>query len=294
MSKNKQTYQLLDSGHFQKLENVGGFRLVRPSPSAVWECDLDTKEWKTYDALFERHSDGDGDWKIKNPDIKEPWMIDVSGVKFKMKLTSFGHLGIFPEQRKNWLQLQEICAARKKLKPDAPLKVLNMFAYTGGSTMFCAKGGAEVAHVDASKGSVNWARENAEASGLGKAPIRWLVDDVQEFVKREIRRGNKYQGIILDPPSYGRGPNKEVWDIEKHLMPFLRELEKLFADDLCFILLSCHSPGYTPTALENQLRQVTSGSHQKFSGRFFSSEMLIEEVGQKPLPSGCSSLYVNE
>ncbi len=289
MSKNKnQTFELLDSGAFQKLENVGGFRLVRPSPSAVWEPDLDPKQWKDYDALFERFKDGDGDWKIKNPAIKEPWMIDVAGVKFKMKLTSFGHLGIFPEQRKNWLQLKEVCEARKKKNPSAPLKVLNMFAYTGGSTMFCAKGGAEVAHVDASKGSVNWARENAEASGLGKAPIRWLVDDVQEFVKREVRRGNKYQGIILDPPSYGRGPNKEIWDIEKHLMPFLRELEKLFADDLCFILLSCHSPGYTPTALENQLRQVTSGR----KGSFISEEMLIVEEGQKPLPSGCSSLYV--
>ncbi len=287
MAKNKQTYELLDSGAFQKLENVGGFRLVRPSPSAVWETDLPVKDWQNYDALFERYKDGDGEWKIKNNAIKDPWMIDVSGVKFKMKLTSFGHLGIFPEQRKNWVQMQEIVAARKKLKPDAPLKVLNLFAYTGGSSLFCAKGGAEVTHVDASKGSVAWARENAEASGLGKAPIRWLIDDVQEFVKREVRRGNKYQGLILDPPSYGRGPNKEIWDIEKHLMPFLRELEKLFADDLCFILLSCHSPGYTPTALENQLRQVTEGR----KGEFISAEMLIEEEGQKPLPSGCSSLF---
>jgi 23S rRNA (cytosine1962-C5)-methyltransferase len=284
--KKGSTYELLDSGGFQKLESVGGFRFVRPSPSAVWEPDLAAKEWKTYDAFFERHSDGDGEWKVKNPKVKEPWMIEIEGVRFKMKLTSFGHLGIFPEQKKNWLQMRELVQARKKAAPA--FKVLNLFAYTGGSTMFCAQGGAEVTHVDASKGSVNWARENAAASGLEKAPIRWLVDDVQEFVRREIRRGNKYQGLILDPPSYGRGPNKEIWDIEKHLMPFLRELEKLLADDFVFILLSCHSPGYTPTALENQLRQITEGHR----GSFISEEMLIEQEEQKPLPSGCSSLFV--
>lgn len=287
--KNK-SYQLLDSGHFQKLENVGGYRLVRPSPSAVWESELPAKDWKTFDALFERYKDGDGEWKLKNQDLKNAsWPVEILGLTFKMKLTSFGHLGIFPEQKKNWGELYEIVSSRRK-KNSAPLKVLNLFAYTGGSSLICAKAGAEVTHVDASKGSVSWARENAEASGLAKAPIRWLVDDVQEFVRREVRRGNTYQGIILDPPSYGRGPNKEIWDIEKHLMPFLRELEKLFAKDLSFILLSCHSPGYTPTALENQLRQVVG--ERATRAQFISQEMLIE--GDRPLPSGCSSLFVSK
>lgn len=287
----KETYQLIDSGLFEKLEVVGPYRLARPSPSATWEPDMDEKDWKDVDARFERYKDGEGDWKIRNPKIKEPWKIEVAGMKFLMKLTSFGHLGIFPEQKANWLQMREVVAARKK-KSEEPIKVLNLFAYTGGSTMTCAMAGAEVTHVDASKGSVNWARENAELSGLGKAPIRWLVDDVQEFVAREIRRGNKYQGIILDPPSYGRGPKKEIWNIEEHLMPFLRELEKLMADDFLFMLLSCHSPGYTPVALANQARQVTTRFNKSGKAQFIASEMLVEESGLKPLPSGCSCLFV--
>lgn len=295
MSSKAETYQLLDSGHFQKLEVVGPYRMVRPSPSATWEPDLDGDEWNKVDASFERFKDGEGDWKIKNPKIKEPWTIEVAGMKFLMKLTSFGHLGIFPEQKANWLQMREIVAGRKKSAgPEAPLKVLNLFAYTGGSSMACAQAGAEVTHVDASKGSVNWARENAELSGLSKAPIRWLVDDVQEFVQREIRRGNKYQGIILDPPSYGRGPKKEIWNIEEHLMPFLRDLEKLMADDFLFMLLSCHSPGYTPMALTNQARQVTERFNKSGQAKFLSNEMLVEESGLKPLPSGCSCLFVAE
>lgn len=281
------SYRLIDSGNFMKLEQVGPYRVSRPSPSATWERELPASEWKKVDAHFERYSDGDGEWKIKNQKIKEPWHIEIAGFTMKLKLTSFGHLGIFPEQKRNWLQLQEIVSARKARKPNAPLKVLNLFAYTGGSSLICAKAGAEVAHVDASKGSVNWARENAKLSGLENKPIRWLVDDVQEFVQREVRRGSKYQGIILDPPSYGRGPNKQIWNIEEHLTGFLRNLEKLMADDFLFMLLSCHSPGYTPTSLQNQLKQYFRDK----DGSFTAAEMLIESESGLDLPSGCSCLW---
>jgi 23S rRNA (cytosine1962-C5)-methyltransferase len=251
---------------------------------------LPPTDWQKVDAHFERFSDGDGDWKIKNQKIKEPWQIDIAGLKMQMKLTSFGHLGIFPEQKRNWLQLEEIVGARKRAQPEAPLKVLNLFAYTGGSSLICAKAGAEVAHVDASKGSVTWARENAKLSGLESKPIRWLVDDVQEFVQREIRRGTQYQGIILDPPSYGRGTNKQVWNIEEHLTGFLHALSKLMADDFLFALLSCHSPGYTPTSLQNQLKQMLKGK----GGRYHAGEMLIESKAGLDLPSGCSCLWQAE
>lgn len=281
------SYRLIDSGNFQKLEQIGRFKVKRPSPSATWEPELPAAEWKKVDALFERYSDGDGEWKIKTPEIKQPWQIEIAGFQMQMKLTSFGHLGIFPEQKRNWLQLEEVVARRKQARPNDPVKILNLFAYTGGSSLICAKSGAEVAHVDASKGSVTWARENAELSGLGSKPIRWLVDDVQEFVQREVRRGTKYHGIILDPPSYGRGPNKQIWQIEEHLSEFMHQLEKLMADDFLLMLLSCHSPGYTPTSLRNQLKQFCKDK----DGEFTAAEMLIESETGLDLPSGCSCLW---
>ncbi len=320
-------YQLLDSGNFMKLEQVGPFRISRPSACAVWDPVLPETEWKKVDAEFKRFSDGNGEWKINNPEIKQPWAINVSDVTFNLKLTGFGHLGIFAEQEKNWLQLRDIISKRKskmkskrgsemssKVESEMPsgesFSVLNLFAYTGGSTLFAAAGGAEVVHLDASKSSVAWARENAASSKLEGCPIRWIVDDVQDFVQKEIRRGKKYQGIILDPPSYGRGSKNQVWKIEDHLLPLLKDLQKLMADDFSFMLLSAHSPGYTPISLENQLRQICGEWRHSLPGaatpagavshgggvgaavdRYDSGEMLIRDKADKALPSGAYCLF---
>ena len=268
-------YELIDSGDFKKLEAFGEYRFMRPSASAVWEKSLSESEWSKVDATFNRDRSGDGEWKVLNKKLPDQWDIEVSNLKFRMRLTSFGHTGIFPEQADNWTWLQD------KVRKGS--KVLNMFAYTGGSTLACAKAGAEVVHLDASKTSVTWARENADLNDLSESKIRWIVDDVQEFVAKEIRRGNQYQGFILDPPSYGRGTKKQVWKIEKHLTPLLRNLRKLAADDFQFCLLSSHSQGYTPKAHANQLEQVFSD----FKGtELTSSEMFLEGRSSLKLPAG--------
>ncbi len=284
-------YQILDCGDFHKLEKVGDVRLHRPAASAVWPANLDKGEWKNYDAKFERDRGGEGDWTIKNKSIPDHWDIAIDDLKFRIRLTGFGHLGIFPEQMKNWQIMQKIIKQRTSKNSSEDFKVLNLFAYTGGSTLACANAGAEVVHVDASKTSVSWARENAELSGLADKTIRWIVDDVQDFVAREIRRGNKYQGIILDPPSYGRGPKKQIWKIEQHLNPLLKSLSELMADDFCFWLLSSHSQGYTPVAHENQLRCYISKDRK---GKYISEEMLLESIQGQFLPSGSSSLWTAE
>ncbi|MCB0349923.1 MAG: class I SAM-dependent methyltransferase [Bdellovibrionales bacterium] len=286
-----------------KLEQVGPYRISRPSACAVWDPVLPAGEWKKIDAEFQRFSDGNGEWKVLNNDIKKPWAIDIAGITFNLKLTGFGHLGIFAEQETNWLQIRDIISKRKS-QSKASFNVLNLFAYTGGSTLFSADGGAEVVHLDASKSSVNWARENAASSKLDDAPIRWIVDDVQEFVQKEIRREKKYQGIILDPPSYGRGSKNQIWKIETDLLPLLKNLKKLMADDFSFMLLSAHSPGYTPISLENQLRQICGEWRQSLvsspdkcsaeglsSDKYVSGEMLIFDKTDKALPSGAYCLF---
>lgn len=281
------TYNILDCGDFYKLEQVGPYRLHRPAASAVWLRSLGKEDWQNHDAHFERDRGGEGEWTIKNKRMPDHWDIEIGKLKFRIRLTGFGHLGIFPEQQDNWAEIDEAIRQRNA-KPDE-FKVLNLFAYTGGSTLAAAKAGAAVVHLDASKTSVTWARENAELSGLGDRPIRWIVDDVQDFVSREVRRGSKYQGIILDPPSYGRGPKKQMWKIEDHLNPLLEQLAKLMADDFCFWLLSSHSQGYTPIAHENQIKQVIGG---RFQGEYRSREMVLPSADGKLLPSGSSSLFL--
>lgn len=279
------SYTLLDSGKFRKLEQLGPYRVSRPAASAVWDPALNDSEWKNVDAEFQRFKDGTGEWKIRNEELRQPFAIEIHGITFQMKLTSFGHLGIFPEQLSNWLKLEELTKARVS-KTDK-VRVLNLFAYTGGSSLFCARGGAEVSHVDASKGTVKWASENAKLSGLDEKPIRWLVDDVKEFVARDLRRDSKYDGIILDPPSYGKGEKKQVWKIETDLLPLLRDLKKLLKDESgCFVCLSAHSEGYTPVSLTNQLVSVFG------KGQTSAQEMLVEEKNGRSLPSGAGAILV--
>lgn len=280
------TYRLLDSGNFRKLEQVGPYRLVRPAATAVWGPRLNESEWKDVAAEFVRHRDGTGEWRIKDKRVNEPFAIEVEEIKFLLKLTSFGHLGIFPEQKENWLRFRELVRALKST--EETVRILNLFAYTGGSSLFCALAGAEVAHVDASKGTVKWASENARLSGLAEKPIRWLVDDVKEFVSKEIRRGSQYDGIILDPPSYGKGEKRQVWKIESDLMPLLESLKEIFTGRKgAFICLSAHSEAYTPTSLRNQLRRVFGDQALTEAG-----EMLIPDSVDFPLPSGASALWI--
>lgn len=282
------SYQLLDTGNFQKLEQVGPYRVVRPAAQAVWRPRFPESEWRAADATFTRFSGGDGKWERRNRKLPENWKIAIPEIgHLVIRLTDFGHLGIFPEQHRNWARMGGLVAERKGAIKE--LNVLNLFAYTGGSSLACAAAGAHVAHVDASKTSVAWARENAEASNLSDRPVRWLVDDVQKFVSREVRRGTKYHGIILDPPSYGRGPKGESWKIEEMLPPLLDDLKKLLADDYVFVLLSSHSTGYTPLALVNLLSEICDPK----AGSFESEEMVVAEEGSgRVLPSGASCLYV--
>lgn len=280
----KSTYQLIDSGAFRKLEQVGPFRIVRQALSAVWDPKLQPAEWKAADAEYLRHSDGGGEWKINNPKIEEPFLIDIDGIRFQVRLTSFGHLGLFAEQRRHWQILE--AWVRKQTSTGRAIKVLNLFAYTGGSTLFCARAGAEVAHVDASKGTVRWASENAKASSLGEAKIRWLVDDVKEFVAKDVRRGTKYDAVILDPPSYGKGEKKQIWKIEKDLTPLLWHIRKIMnLDQECLVCLSAHTEGYSPISLRNQLITVFG------SGEIEMGEMLIPDQFDRPLPSGAGAIW---
>lgn len=286
MSTSASTYQLLDSGKFRKLERIGPYRIARPAASAVWDPQLSASEWLKVDAEFVRFKDGGGEWKTRQSEIKNPFVIQIGPIHFQIKLTSFGHLGIFPEQKSNWEKFGEMVSARTA--KGQKTRVLNLFAYTGGSTMACAHAGAEVAHVDASKGTVKWASENARLSGLESKPIRWLVDDVKEFVARDLRRNAQYEGIILDPPSYGKGEKKQVWKIEQDLMPLLRDLKKMLNPEKgSFVCLSAHSEGYTPVSLSNQLSSVFGPSSQ-----LTCEEMLIRDNEGRALPSGASALWI--
>jgi len=276
-------YQLLDSGDMKKLERVGPYTLVRPSLAAVWAPALGEAEWRKADGVYTRDTGEDGGkWSFYRK-VQREFDVLYNSLQFHIKLTNFGHMGLFAEQAANWEWLRQVIRRRMQRTNDRNLYVLNLFAYTGGSTMACSQAGAHLVHLDAAKGVVDWARKNAQLSGLEDRPIRWLVDDALKFVKREERRGSSYQGIILDPPSFGRGPQGEVFKIEDDLAPLLQACHSILAKDALFILYSCHTPGFTPVTLENQLAIVT-GSRR---GAVESGEMLVAaEAMARPLPSG--------
>ena len=255
-------YELLDSGNGAKLERFGEVVLARPCAQAVWQPQRPAR-WKSADATFDRE-DGNR-WHGRNR-LPQEWVIDVDGTRFRLSGTDFGHLGIFPEQRAQWTWIRETVAAAGR-----PVRVLNLFAYSGGSTLAAARGGAEVCHLDASKGMVQWARANAALNGLESHPIRWIVDDAHKFLNREIRRGRRYDGIILDPPTYGRGGNGETYKIERDLTETLRLCRALLSDSPLFLLLSAHTPGHTPIVLGNVLTQALRG----LGGAVTSGEMVL-------------------
>ena len=263
-------YELIDSGDGRKLERFGRYTLARPCSQAMWRPSLSASEWERADASFDRE-DGNR-WHGRNRLPKE-WTIETAGIKFKLGGTDFGHLGIFPEQRAQWEWIREFVDSSIRRFVDSgensKISVLNLFAYSGGSTMAAALGGAEVCHLDASKGMVEWARENARLNGLADRPIRWIVDDAHKFMKRELRRGHRYDAIILDPPSFGRGAGGEMYKIERDLKETLGLVKDLLSDTPRFVLFSSHTPGLSVQVAENILSQLFPSAHLE------SGEMLL-------------------
>jgi 23S rRNA (cytosine1962-C5)-methyltransferase len=269
------SYSLLDSGAGRKLEQFGAVTLARPAAQAAWKRDRQ-KAWSKADAAFDR--DGGNRWTDRN-ELPESWFIEVDGIHFKLSATDFGHLGIFPEQRPLWRWIGETVRQHSKRK----LNILNLFAYSGGSTLAAARAGAAVCHLDASKGMVEWARENAALNELSDAPIRWITDDAIGFLQREARRDRRYDGIILDPPTFGRGKRGEVFKIEDDLHRLLDACEVVLSDDPVLFLLSGHTPGYSAQVLANILEQRAA---KWPTGNVDSGEMLLEGENARPLPSG--------
>lgn len=249
VSNDWKDYECFDAGNGEKLERWGSVILRRPDPQAMWSITYDDS-WEKVDGFYHRSDKGGGYWDFKSK-LPDYWTISYKNLTFKVTPTNFKHTGLFPEQAVNWDFMME-----KIKKSNRKIKVLNLFAYTGGATMACAKAGADVVHVDASKGMVEWAKENMHLCDLDDAYIRFIVDDCIKFVQREYRRGNKYDAIVMDPPSYGRGPNKEVWKFEKNMTFLLEECIKILSDKPLFLLINSYTTGISNTVLANMLKTM--------------------------------------
>ncbi len=263
IADNWKDYEVIDTSHGEKLERWGDYVLVRPDPQIIWDTPKTDRRWKRRDGHYHRSSKGGGEWEFFG--LPQEWSIQYRELTFHLKPFSFKHTGLFPEQAVNWDWVSSIINDAGR-----PVKVLNLFAYTGGATLAAAKAGASVTHVDASKGMVAWAKENAAASGLADAPIRFLVDDCVKFVEREIRRGNTYDAIIMDPPSYGRGPKGEIWKMEESIFPFLRLTARILSKDALFFLISSYTTGLQPAVLSYMLHTVLVPG---FGGKVDASEI---------------------
>ena len=258
-----QDYELLDCGGGEKLERWDKQYLVRPDPQAIWETPRRLPEWKRANARYLRSQTGGGHWEKKA--LPESWQVHYKDLTFQVKPMNFKHTGVFPEQAANWDFIDD-----QIRRAGRPVSVLNLFAYTGGATLAAAAAGASVCHVDAARGMVSWARENARSSHLEDAPIRWIVDDCAKFVEREIRRGRRYDAIIMDPPSYGRGPSGEVWRLEENLYPFVELVSGVLSDDPLFIVLNSYTTGLAPSVLTYILETLIS---KRFGGHTVSDEL---------------------
>lgn len=275
-------YRLLDSGLGRKLEQFGRVLVSRPEPQALWEKSLSESEWQKADASFTNASEKDDDddkgrWEIHNRKLPETWPVEVLGVKMLCRLMTYRHMGLFPEQRPHWEWISNSCKTSTK-----PLKILNLFAYTGAASLIVAKHDAEVTHVDASKKAIQWAKENQSESGLEGGKIRWICDDATKFVAREIRRGNKYDGILLDPPRYGRGPEGEVWKFESDVSPLLASCAQLLADDAKFMILTAYAMRLSSLTLHHMMNDALKGR----GGKLDHGELLLnDQSGARPLPT---------
>ena len=274
-------YEIIDTSKGEKLERWGDYMLVRPDPQVIWDTPRNNRYWKRPNAHYHRSKKGGGEWEFF--DLPKQWTISYKSLTFNLKPFSFKHTGLFPEQATNWDWFGNLIK-----NAGRPIKVLNLFAYTGGATLAAAAAGASVTHVDASKGMVTWAKENAISSGLGDAPIRWIVDDCQKFVEREIRRGNHYDAIIMDPPSYGRGPKGEIWKIEDAIFPLICLCEKLLSDRPLFFLVNSYTTGLAPAVLTYMISTALG----KYEGTVESQEIgLRVSSNGLILPCGASGRF---
>ena len=273
-----QDYEILDMANGEKLERWGNITLIRPDPQIIWKEKTFSEKWKKADARYVRSSTGGGSWTYKNQ-VPKSWKITYKDLTFNIKPMGFKHTGIFPEQAVNWDWMMNKIKGSKR-----EIKVLNLFAYTGGATVACLKAGASVCHVDSSKGMCEWAKENVATSGLKDRPVRFLIDDVVKFVNREIRRGNKYDGIIMDPPSYGRGANGEVWKFEENIAPLIELCMNVLSDKPLFFLINSYTTGISSQVLENLLR---TNIPKKVNGKFSNGEIGLPMTNSKLiLPCG--------
>lgn len=276
VANNWKDYEILDMANGEKLERWGDIILIRPDPQIIWKTKSFPKKWNNVNARYVRSSTGGGSWNY-NKNVPNNWKIHYKDLVFNIKPMGFKHTGLFPEQAVNWDWLISKIKNEKR-----EIKVLNLFAYTGGATVACSYAGASVCHVDSSKGMTSWAKENIESSGLGKNPVRFIVDDVVKFVNREIRRGNKYDGIIMDPPSYGRGANGEVWKFEDNIFDLVELCSKVLSDKPLFFLINAYTTGIASTVLENILRL-----NIKVKGKFSHGEVGLPMTNSKLiLPCG--------
>lgn len=293
-------YEVLDTSSGEKLERWGDYILVRPDPQVIWNAMHKAPEWKRKNGHYHRSNKGGGQWEFF--DLPEQWDISYglaslpageNELTFHLKPFSFKHTGLFPEQAVNWEWTSGIIRKEKDKNPSREIKVLNLFAYTGGATVACAKAGAAVTHVDASKGMVTWAKENAAVSGLADAPIRYLVDDCVKFVEREIRRGNQYDGIIMDPPSYGRGPKGEIWKIEEKIFPLVQLCTKILSKDALFFLINSYTTGLQPAVLSYMMKLAIQAD---FGGHVEADEVGLPVRGKEGLvlPCGASGRWSHD
>ena len=275
-------YQLIDTGDGMKLERWKDITLLRPDPQVIWPYHTPINK-KNIHAIYKRSSTGGGNWDFLKP-VPDKWTINWKDLTFSVRPMGFKHTGLFPEQAVNWDWMRNLIK-----NANRPVNVLNLFGYTGGATVACASAGAKVCHVDAAKNMVQIGKENLQLSGLGDAPVRWIVDDCLKFVQREIRRGNKYEGIILDPPSYGRGPGGELWHLEEMLYPFMENLSEILSDKPLFILLNSYTTGLQPLVLRNVIEKTIC---TKFGGKVDAQEVGLKATnGNIILPCGASGRW---
>lgn len=296
VADNWKDYEVLDCSSGEKLERWGKYRLLRPDPQVIWSTPKNPSLWEKLNAHYHRSSKGGGEWEFF--DLPEQWTIGYRELKFNLKPFSFKHTGLFPEQAVNWDWMRSRLRLALDKEPDRNFKVLNLFAYTGGATVACAAEGyfgdphnshINVTHVDASKGMVGWAKENAAISGLENAPIRYLVDDCQKFIEREIRRGNKYDAIIMDPPSYGRGPKGEIWKLEESLYPFVELCVQVLSDKPVFFLINSYTTGLQPAVLSYMLNTLVA---KKYGGEVEANEIGLPVTSTGlTLPCGASGRW---
>lgn len=288
IAENWKDYELLDTSDGERLERWGNYILIRPDPQVIWKGKKEHKLWNKADGIYRRSNSGGGSW-VKN-NVPEKWTIEYGDLTFNLKPMGFKHTGLFPEQAANWDWFSKLITERKK--QGKSVKVLNLFAYTGGATAAAAKAGAEVVHVDASKGMVLQAKENLASSGLADAPVRYIVDDCRKFVEREIRRGNKYDGIIMDPPSYGRGPGGEVWKLEDAVCDFVSLCEKVVSDDPLFMLINSYTTGLSPLTMGYVLDVEIVKKH---GGKAETGELALPVTQTNSyLPCGASARWTAE